>query len=105
LEIGFTWYGKKYQGTGINKMCKFLMLENAFENWNFDRVGFKANSKNIRSISAMRNIGCVEEGIMRNYAYGLNGERIDAFVLSILNEEWQSNVKNNLLKKISNIKP
>lgn len=101
LEIGFTWYGKKYQGTGINSVCKYLLLENAFENWHFDRVGFKANSKNMRSIAAMKKIGCVEEGIMRNYAYGLNGERIDALVLSILKNEWQSTVKKNLINKIT----
>ena len=27
LQLGFTWYGKKYQGSGLNKHCKFLMLE------------------------------------------------------------------------------
>ena len=31
IEIGYTWYGKKYQGSGINKNCKYLMLEFAFD--------------------------------------------------------------------------
>lgn len=30
LEIGFTWYGKEFQGTSLNKNCKFLLLEFAF---------------------------------------------------------------------------
>jgi RimJ/RimL family protein N-acetyltransferase len=36
LEIGFTWYGKEFQGTSLNKNCKFLLLEFALKkcNWN-----------------------------------------------------------------------
>ena len=26
LQLGYTWYGKKFQGTGLNKHCKFLLL-------------------------------------------------------------------------------
>ena len=48
LELGYTWYGKNYQGTYVNKNCKFLLLEFAFEKLGFERVGFKANSKNER---------------------------------------------------------
>lgn len=100
LELGFTWYGKKYQGTNINKNCKYLLLEFAFEKLNFERVGFRANYKNQRSINAMKSIGCTEEGILRNFAFDAEGNRIDAIVLSILKNEWFDSVKNNLLKKI-----
>ncbi len=31
LQLGFTWYGKQFQGTGLNKNCKYLLLEFAFE--------------------------------------------------------------------------
>ena len=31
LHLGYTWYGKKFQGTGLNKHCKFLLLSFAFE--------------------------------------------------------------------------
>lgn len=100
LELGFTWYGKKYQGTNINKNCKYLLLEFAFEKLNFERVGFRANYENQRSINAMKSIGCIEEGILRNFAFDAEGNRIDAIVLSILKNEWFDSVKNNLLKKI-----
>ena len=30
LEIGYTWYGKEFQGTRLNKHCKFLLLEFSF---------------------------------------------------------------------------
>ncbi len=26
LQLGYTWYGKHFQGTGLNKHCKFLLL-------------------------------------------------------------------------------
>ena len=29
-QLGYTWYGKNFQRTGLNRHCKFLMLEYAF---------------------------------------------------------------------------
>jgi RimJ/RimL family protein N-acetyltransferase len=26
LLLGFTWYGKQFRGTGLNKHCKYLLL-------------------------------------------------------------------------------
>lgn len=100
LEIGYTWYGKQYQGTGLNKNCKYLLLEYAFETLGMERVGFRANNLNKRSINAMKSIGCQEEGILRNFAIDASGKRIDAIVLSILREEWFKGVKQNLKNKI-----
>ena len=31
LQLGYTWYGKEFQGTYLNKNCKYLLLEYAFE--------------------------------------------------------------------------
>lgn len=100
LEIGFTWYGKEFQGTYLNKNCKFLLLEFAFEKLNLERVGFRANNLNSKSIAAMKSIGCVEEGILRNFNTDAQGNRIDAIVLSIIKSEWFSTVKENLKNKI-----
>jgi RimJ/RimL family protein N-acetyltransferase len=100
IEIGYTWYGKEFQGTGINKNCKFLLLEFAFEKLNMERVAFAANSKNFRSLNAMKSIGCVVEGVLRNCGTDANGNRIDATRLSILKNEWYGNVKRNLKGKI-----
>lgn len=100
LEIGFTWYGKEFQGTSLNKNCKFLLLEFAFEKMQLERVGFRANNLNQRSIAAMKSIGCTEEGIMRNFSTDAKGERIDAIVLSIIKNEWFSTIKENLKNKL-----
>lgn len=102
LEIGYTWYGKKFQGTGINKMCKFLLLEFAFEKLGAIRVGFGANSKNERSINAMKSIGCKVEGVLRNYSKDADGNVIDSIKLSILKNEWDESVKEALKKRIEN---
>ncbi|KFF02819.1 GNAT family N-acetyltransferase [Chryseobacterium luteum] len=100
LDIGFTWYGKKFQGTGLNKNCKYLLLEFAFDKLQMIRVGFGANSKNERSINAMKSIGCKVEGILRQFSKDADGKIIDAIKLSILKDEWEENVKNNLKEQI-----
>src|SRR5439155_23280794 len=83
IEVGFTWYGKSFQGTGINKNCKYLLFDFAFRQLNMERIGLGANSKNERSINAMKSVGCSVEGILRSRGYDANGERIDSIVLSI----------------------
>lgn len=100
LEIGFTWYGKEFQGTTLNKNCKYLLLEFAFEKMNLERVGFRANNLNQRSINAMKSIGCIEEGVLRNFNTDAKGNRIDAIVLSIVKNEWFDSVKQNLKNRI-----
>lgn len=100
LQLGFTWYGKNFQGTGLNKNCKYLLLEFAFETLKMERVEFRADNDNLRSILAMKSIGCVVEGILRSNMYKPNGNRRDSIVLSILKEEWLSSIKTNLAMKI-----
>lgn len=98
-QLGFTWYGKKFQGTGLNKNCKYLLLEYAFDELQLDRVEFRADCNNKRSISAMKSIGCTEEGILRSNCASPNGRR-DSIVLSILKTEWTSKIKEALKSKI-----
>ncbi|MFC4738965.1 GNAT family N-acetyltransferase [Flavobacterium ponti] len=100
LQLGFTWYGKDYQGTGLNKNCKYLLLEFAFEKMNMERVEFRADYANKKSIAAMKSIGCIEEGVLRKNFIKPNGERRDSIVLSILKNEWLNGVKENLLKRL-----
>jgi len=98
-QLGYTWYGKKFQRTGLNRHCKLLMLAYAFEKWGMERVEFRANAKNDRSIEAMKAIGCTVEGILRSCVVDVNGRR-DSIVLSILKNEWSDNVKRTLISSI-----
>jgi RimJ/RimL family protein N-acetyltransferase len=98
--IGYTWYGFQFQRTGLNRHCKFLMLSYAFERWGMERVEFRADVRNLRSIAAMKAIGCVEEGILRSHMPTETGTRRDSIVLSILKSEWFAGGKDLLLRKI-----
>lgn len=100
LQLGYTWYGKDFQGTGLNKHCKFLLLQFAFEILGMERVEFRADNNNAKSIAAMKSIGCKEEGVLRSHVILPNGKRRNSIILSILKEEWQNNVKEGLRKSL-----
>jgi RimJ/RimL family protein N-acetyltransferase len=99
-QLGYTWYGRKFQRTGLNRHCKMLMLSYAFEKWGMERVEFRADYRNERSINAMKNIGCTVEGILRNNMPLPNDERRSSIILSILKKEWFDFIKINLQEKI-----
>jgi RimJ/RimL family protein N-acetyltransferase len=101
LSIGYTWYGKQFQGTGLNKHCKFLLLSFAFNNLRMERVEFRADSSNQRSIAAMKSIGCQVEGILRSNGIKADGTRRDSIVLSILKSEWENDLQETLKKKLA----
>ena len=95
-QLGYTWYSKKVWGTGLNQHCKFLLLQFAFDQIGFERVEFRADNNNKRSIAAMQKIGCTIEGVLRNHLPMPNGTRRDSIVLSILQQEWINKLKQNL---------
>ena len=99
-QLGYTWYGRNFQRTGLNRHCKLLMLEYAFEKWGMERVEFRANAKNERSVEAMKAIGCKVEGILRSCVVDVTGRR-DSVVLSILKNEWFDDVKRTLILLIN----
>ncbi|MFB9052362.1 GNAT family N-acetyltransferase [Formosa undariae] len=88
LDIGSTWIGYEYQGTGLNTHMKFLMLKYAFENMKFEKVEFKIDERNIRSRKAVESIGGTLEGILRKNIYLLNGFKRNTCIYGILKEEW-----------------
>ena len=101
LQLGYTWYGKDFRGTGLNKHCKFLLLKFAFETLGMERVEFRADISNERSIAAMKSIGCKVEGVLRRHMPIFDSEaRRDSIILSILRNEWFDEVKENLKNKL-----
>lgn len=87
--LGYTWYSRQQQGNGINTHCKFLLLQYAFETLGLERVELRADTRNARSLAAMRKIGFVEEGILRSHLPTADGSRRDSIVFSMLKEEWK----------------
>ena len=98
-QLGYTWYSEKTWGTGLNEHCKMLLLEFAFEKIGFERVEFRADNRNKRSIAAMQKIGCTVEGILRNHLPTSDGSRRDSIVLSMLKNEWPT-IKAGFLARI-----
>jgi RimJ/RimL family protein N-acetyltransferase len=100
LQLGYTWYGERFRGTGLNKHCKFLLLQFTFETLDMKRVEFRADARNERSIAAMKSLGCKVDGILRSNMPVHDGGRRDSIVLSILQSEWQQEVKEHLKVKL-----
>ncbi len=101
IQLGYTWYGKKFHGTGLNKHCKFLLLQFAFEELKLERVEFRADNRNERSIAAMKSIGCKVDGVLRSNMPTAEGNvRRDSIVLSILKDEWFGEVKEKLRQRL-----
>lgn len=89
-EIGWTWYGKKFQGTGLNKACKFELLKFGFENIGFRRIQFSVDEENKRSQKAVEKLGATKEGIFRNNYIAPNGSSRNDVYYSIIKENWKA---------------
>jgi RimJ/RimL family protein N-acetyltransferase len=100
LQLGYTWYGEKFRGTGLNKHCKYLLLQFAFDDLGMERVEFRADARNERSVAAMKSIGCKVEGVIRSHLILGDGTRRDSVILSILKNEWEGGVKKQLKSKL-----
>ena len=98
-QFGYTWYSESTWGMGLNEHCKFLLLQFAFETIGFERIEFRADNRNKRSIAAMQKIGCTVEGILRNHLPTSDGTRRDSIVLSMLKNEWPK-IKAGFLARI-----
>lgn len=88
LEIGWTWYHPTLQRTGINKACKFLLLNFGFKQLHLNRIELKTNLLNVKSQGAMLKIGAVKEGILRRHSIAENGTVRDTVYFSFIKEEW-----------------
>lgn len=87
-EVGSTFYGKQYQRTHVNTVCKYLLLKYCFEQMGAIRVQFKTDELNVSSQHAIERIGGVKEGILRNERIRSNGTVRNAVVYSIIESEW-----------------
>lgn len=100
LEIGYTWYGKSFQRTGVNTECKFLLLSHAFEYLEAIAVEFRTHWHNQLSRAAITRLGAKQDGILRNHRKASDGSYRDTVVFSIIDHEWPV-VKKALNHKLS----
>ncbi len=89
IEIGWTWLGKAFQGTGINAQMKSLMLQYAFDALEMLRVEFKTDVLNLPARQALLRLGATEEGVLRSHTLMTKGRRRDTIYYSFLRgEKW-----------------
>jgi RimJ/RimL family protein N-acetyltransferase len=88
VEIGYTWYAKRYQRTFVNTECKLLLLTHAFETLSAIAVEFCTGWHNQASRKAIARLGAKQDGILRNHKKLPNGGYRDTVVFSIINSEW-----------------
>jgi len=97
-EIGWTWFGKEFQGTGLNKSCKFELLSFGFESIGLRRIQFSADLENIRSQKAITKLGATKEGLFRNNYVDSLGNSKDDVYFSIIREDW-SQIQHDFFKE------
>ena len=99
LELGYTWYAKSYQRTGVNTECKYLLLTYAFEVLECIAVEFRTHWHNISSRKAINRLGAKQDGVLRNHQIDKFGIYRDTVVFSIIQNEWLA-VKKSLEYKM-----
>ena len=101
VEIGWTWYAPVFQRTGLNRACKFELLQFAFEKLDCIRVELKTGSLNQQSQTAIAKIGATKEGVLRKHMIQEDGSFRDTVYFSILQDEWPS-IKQNIFMAFAN---
>ncbi len=89
-QIGWTWIGRDFQGSGLNKEMKYLMLTYGFEVLGLNRIEFKADERNHQSRQALLGIGATREGVLRQHMKIHNGYIRNTVFYSILRSEWDT---------------
>lgn len=89
-QIGWTWIGRDFQGSGLNKEMKFLILSYGFDKLGLNRIEFKADERNHQSRQALIGIGAIREGVLRQHMVLHNGFIRNTVFYSILKSEWET---------------
>ncbi len=76
------------QGTHVNPEAKLLLMTRAFEVLGANRVHFKVDARNARSVRALHKLGAVQEGVLRQYQVRPDGFARDSVMFSVLRGEW-----------------
>lgn len=95
VEIGYTWYGKRWQRSHVNTSCKLLLLGHAFDTLGCKVVGLRTDNFNFVSQRAIEALGAKKDGVIRHHLARRDGSARDTVIYSILASEWRD-VKRHL---------
>jgi N-acetyltransferase len=100
VEIGYTWYAKRWQRSHVNTACKLLLLTHAFEGVGCQVVGLRTDNFNFRSQRAIEALGAKRDGVLRHHQARRDGTVRDSVMYSILAAEWPD-VKRHLASRLA----
>ncbi|MBP6019916.1 MAG: GNAT family N-acetyltransferase [Burkholderiaceae bacterium] len=88
LEIGYTWYGQRWQRSHVNTSAKLLLLRHAFDTLGAQVVGWRTDNFNYASQRAIERLGARKDGVLRHHALRRDGTVRDTVLYSLLAGEW-----------------
>ena len=100
LSIGYTWYARRVQRTGLNTEAKLLLLAHAFDALGCAAVALETSWFNLASRAAIARLGARQDGVLRNHRRHADGTLRDTVVFSITDAEWPA-VRNNLQARLA----
>lgn len=100
VEIGYTWYARRWQRTHVNTTCKLLLLTHAFETLGCAVVGLRTDRFNLASQKAIAALGARQDGVLRHHQARRDGTARDSVMFSILAAEWRD-VKRHLTARLA----
>jgi RimJ/RimL family protein N-acetyltransferase len=100
VEIGYTWYARSAQQTGINTESKLLMLGHAFDRLDCIAVEFRTHWLNHQSRRAIERLGAKQDGVLRSHSVMGDGTLRDTVVFSIIQCEWPA-VRKELQRRLA----
>ena len=98
VEIGYTWYAKRWQRSHVNTACKLLLLGHAFDTVGCKVVGLRTDNFNFTSQRAIEALGAKKDGVIRHSGARPDGSVRDTVIYSILATEWPDVRKNLQLR-------
>jgi RimJ/RimL family protein N-acetyltransferase len=95
VEIGYTWYAKRWQRSHVNTACKLLLFAHGFEKVGCKVIGLRTDNFNFGSQRAIEALGAKKDGVIRHHWPRRDGSVRDTVIYSVLAAEWQD-VKRHL---------
>jgi len=96
VEIGYTWYARSWQRTGVNTACKLRLFEHAFDTLGCSVVGLRTDNLNVRSQAAIERLGASKDGVIRRQAVRRDGTLRDTVMYSVTDDEWRGGIRERL---------
>jgi N-acetyltransferase len=88
VEIGYTWYAKRWQRSHVNTACKLLLFGYGFEAVGCKVIGLRTDNFNFASQRAIEALGAKKDGVIRHHWPRRDGSVRDTVLYSVLVTEW-----------------